>query len=400
MSDYSSMMSEPLAIVLGLPGFLLLLLSIKLTSRKLLVFSAVLCGLALMTRYAFVAFPMAGVIVLLLLSSTPWRRRFLDTIIYGLIGFLPMLLWILQQLLKHASIGSRDYSLDILVKEKVIKFSTQVINVTKYWFPYRSDMIPHISAKMFNPILGLFFVALIGMGIILAFRHRKVDDSQRASWVLICGFVLLLGMYGVGLLTTYMVSTDLISLNDRMFSPAAPMVYGILMACALTIDRKLNLKFSFPLIGLVVTLFFVVFNFLPLRTYLINVSTYPDGYASPDWKDKPILTELKKIPSTNPILSNAPDIILFYTNHNAYYLSRAKKTQGSVVTLFDLERLRKLMSENCGVLVLFDPYRANAYEQRPSPITRPDMTNLFALYTPIYDSKDGTILVDQKCIKP
>lgn len=399
MTDYSSMMSEPLAIVLGLPAFLLLLLSIKQNSRKWMIFAALLSGLALMTRYAFAAIPVTGVIVLLLLSTTPWRRRILDALIYGLFGLLPMLLWMLQQFITNARIGSLHYSVGFSLKEKLVEFASQVINVMKYWVPYRTGLIPQVSATVFSPILLLLLGVLIAAGVILSTRQRKAEGRQRAPWILISGFVLLLIVYSMVLLATYIFFVESPSLNDRMLSPMAPMVYAILMASSLIVDHKLHAKFSFPLVGALVTLLFVVFNFVPMRTYLINVSTYPDGYTSPEWKGKPILTEVERLPASSPILSNVPDILLFYTNRNAYYLSQADVAQGLTVTVNDLERLKKLMSEDCGALVLFNPVKADAYEQRPDPISEKDVADLSALFTYIYEGQEGRILIDQECIK-
>jgi 4-amino-4-deoxy-L-arabinose transferase-like glycosyltransferase len=52
-TNYTSMMSEPLTITLGVSGFMLLLLAIKTGSLWRLVLAGLLTGLSFMTRYAF-----------------------------------------------------------------------------------------------------------------------------------------------------------------------------------------------------------------------------------------------------------------------------------------------------------------------------------------------------------
>jgi hypothetical protein len=54
INAYTSIMSEPLAITLGTSGFLLLLLSLSHPAAYKMVFSAVLIGLGMLPRYAFV----------------------------------------------------------------------------------------------------------------------------------------------------------------------------------------------------------------------------------------------------------------------------------------------------------------------------------------------------------
>ncbi|MBA4386301.1 MAG: hypothetical protein C0410_16325, partial [Anaerolinea sp.] len=122
--SFTSIMSEPLAIVLGIPGFLLFIYALKQNSNKWLLLSALLTGLSLLTRYAFVAFPAAGVLCVLLLSNQPLRKRLFATLKFGIVSFTPMLVWILVQLFSKYSVGARTYSLDFSLTEKLTQFSS------------------------------------------------------------------------------------------------------------------------------------------------------------------------------------------------------------------------------------------------------------------------------------
>lgn len=397
--DYTSMMSEPLAIALGLPGFLLLLLALKRDSFWLLFFAGLLAALASLTRYALVAIPVAGTLSVLLMARLPWRKRLKNGAIYAAVSFLPIVAWLARQWLMNGSVGSRHYSLNIDFKAKIVDFFTHVVKVTKYWFPYRTGMIPGVTADFFTPVLAALFVIVVAGGLILSLTLHRIDDRQFCTGLLIFGFILLIAAYLGFLFLTYTVSSETISLDERMLSPLPVMVYALLLAASLSLALKLHPHFSWPVIGLLLTLCFAVFNYIPLRTYLINVSTYPDGYASPDWKDKPIFAAAQKLSAQNPLLSNAPDILLFYNNQSVYYLSRAKRSGQTIVTLADTANLKKLMSEDCGAIVLFDPSKADAYEHRPQPLSEQDVKELQTLYISFYAGKDGEILLDPQCMK-
>jgi hypothetical protein len=99
------------------------------------------------------------------------------------------------------------------------------------------------------------------------------------------------------------------------------------------------------------------------------------------------------------LISNGPDLILFYTNQPTYYLSRDTRSWQTNVTLADTEKIRNIISNQCGAIVLFNPDRITAYVHRPRPISEDDILALQKMYSPIYQSSTGEILIDLKCIK-
>ncbi len=396
LTAYTSIMSEPLAIVLGIPGFLLLLYAVKQSSTKWLVVSALLSGLSLFTRYAFFAFATAGIVCVLFLSDKPLRKRLLDALKYAVISLAPMSVWVIIQLLSKFSIGSRHYTLGFSFAEKLTQFFSQVYEVVKYWLPYRSDMIPGVSAEVFRPLLLLFFIAVILFGFILSARLRK-DPAQRSLWLLIIGLAVLMIFYGAMLLVTFSISTELISLDDRMLSPMIPVIYGLLITCALAIDQKLHPKVTFPILAAIIALFFFAYHYSPVRSYPAQIGKFPNGYTSSVWKENPLLTGEIVIPADKPLVSNAPDILLFYTNRNAYYLSESAGSVGTSVSVLDQTKLSALMTENCAVLVLFDPNKAEQFEHLNDPITNQQADDLQSKYQSLYTSENGNLLLDDQC---
>lgn len=397
--DYTSMMSEPLAIVLGIPGFLLLLWAIKSNSFWRLLAAGLLLGLSFMTRYAFVTFPIAGVLAVFFLSQSTWKKRFLNTVLFGAISILPMGFWLVRQALEQTSIGARKYIFDSTALERAHKFVSSFFKVIKFWFPYRSDMIPGVSSEVFVPILLSVFILIVAGGLIFSAILRKTDERQHGLWLLLLGFIFLAVVYCSFLLLTVVISSQLISIDGRMLSPLSIMIYGILLAASLSLAIKFHAKFSLPIAGILITILFFSYNFMEMRTYQTNVTANPDGYASPAWRGKTIFAEAKKIPAGTPILSNAPNIVLFYTNVNSYFLSSELKSNRTTVTLADFAMIDRLMKDECGAIVILDQKNVNVDEKRKNPMSVNDKAILVRAFTSIYDGADGQILMYKDCIK-
>lgn len=393
--NYSSMMSEPLAMVLGVPGFLLLIHGLNHNSSKWLMLSAILCGLSLLTRYAFVAFPAAGVLCVFLFSNHPLRKRFIEALKFGVISISPMLIWIILQLTSKNSIGARHYSMDFSFTDKIAQFFSGLYNVIKYWLPYRTNMIPGVQADVFRPILLILFVAVILFGLYLSIK-KSAQSPRLFTGIFALGSVSLIIIYLIVLLVTYSISTETISINERMLSPMIPIFYALILTSALIIGQKILPNIRFPFLGVLVALFFVVFNARPFSTYPIEVGNFPNGYTSPIWKENPILAGEIALPQDRPLITNAPDIVLFYLNRSAYTLSASQK---SVFSIGSQALLEDMLQQQCAVLVLFDAYNTQRFEQLPNAVTVEDITALQNQLDTLYASTHGIILADNNCNK-
>jgi hypothetical protein len=394
-TDFTSMMSEPLGVLLCVCGLLLLVLAIQQTSRKWLILAAILSALAVFSRYALVAVPIAGVLILLVISYGSWKKRFKDALIYGAIAVGPMILWLLPEFLKKASFGNRQIQTSIAYPERILAYFKQLITVLKYWLPYRTNMIPGLRAGIFTPVLLFVFTGVIAVGLFLAFKKYRKDADFRPAVGLIWGTVIFLAVYILVLLFAF-VFTNSVDINDRMLSPTAPFLYALLLASILIIGQSVKRKKIPAICGLIVTLFFVVFSFIPLRTYLI-FSAYPDGYASPTWQQRAVMAKIDQLPEGTSILSNAPNVILFYTNRSAYRLSNLPQSSGTKISADDEATFNRLVGQQCGVIVIFKPGDADSYEHFSDAIDSAQIEKLSQQYVTTYADPKDQILIDKNC---
>src|SRR5262249_45263111 len=101
--------SEPLAIVLGTGVLVLVARHIETRRTWLLALAAIGLGLAALSRYAAVAYAMAGALGLILLDpATPLLRRVGRAVALASLAAVPLLLWWLRT---GARIGLADRTL-------------------------------------------------------------------------------------------------------------------------------------------------------------------------------------------------------------------------------------------------------------------------------------------------
>jgi hypothetical protein len=396
VTTFSSLMSEPLALVLGIPGYLLLVLSIKDHSFKLMLLSAVAIGLSVLTRFAFAALLAAGVLALLIFSDQPWKRRWINPLVFALIGATPMGVWSILQKIQQVSTGGRSL-VTVDVFSKLRKFAALVWNTVKYWVPYRSNMIPGLSANYFGPILAVSLLLLVAVAFYLAIRKYRLSISREPVFILAVSAVLFLFAYFGVLLVSFTFTTAPNDINDRMLSPIVPVVFVLLLCSAIMIGMVVKPRVWSHLIVIVLTLFFVVFNFELLRTFGIKSSTYPDGYASPYWNGNAIFEVIQKLPPGTPIASNAPDITLFYANRMPFCLTENSTKKVNCLSAENRTQLQDFVERQCGVLLLFPSMPTDNYENYADSISQSSMDSLKKLYPAVSRSSPGSILYWPEC---
>jgi 4-amino-4-deoxy-L-arabinose transferase-like glycosyltransferase len=94
LRTFAMVWSEPPFIFLMLLGILLLGTYIDRRRYAWLIVGAISIGLAFAARYSGAALVASCAVALLMHSGGTWRRRFGDTIVFGLIASLPMALWV------------------------------------------------------------------------------------------------------------------------------------------------------------------------------------------------------------------------------------------------------------------------------------------------------------------
>ncbi len=395
-SLFTSIMSEPLAMLLGIPGILFLILGVKRGSLKWIIVGGVLGGLAFITRFAFAALSAAGFLTILIFSDAAFKKRGLWALIYTFLSGLPMLLWAGIQSLERTTTGGRSAIFNSSTPAKIVEAIRTAYSTLKYWFPYRTGMIPGIRADFFTPVLAVLFLLLIAAAFAVTIRRIRRKEKPEAGFIVTVSFMLYIACYFVVLVASYAFSTVIIDINARMLAPLIPAVVGMLIGAAISIGSLSNRVLLSSGLALFVSLFFVVFNTIPLKEYLVSTGNYSGGYASRAWRNASIFGQIDLLPTDAILVSNAPDAVLFYTNRYPYCLAESKE-DGGCYPVSSLGDLTSTLENQCAAAIVFPAGRADAYESYADPITQESADSLKSQHYLFYDGEDGYILFLNQC---
>ncbi len=395
---FCGIMSDPLAFTLGVPGLLLVLLAIKEDSWKTLLLAAVCSGLSLLSRYAFAAVPLTGLFLLLFFSKWSWKKRLLKSGLFAVVSFGPMLVWLATEMIRRQSFGARSFAASFDISERSVSLIKGIYEIVKHWFPYSSSMIPGLSYKVGALLLLAVFGGLILL-MLLSFFRRKIPLEDRVGVTLpFTAALVYLASYLLVFFASYVFTPEQIPINERLLSPLFPGIFLVLLSAALGTQRMLKSRFNIPAMAVIITLFFVMFNLPLLEQYLAQTKN-PGSYTASVLRTNPIFNEVDQLPEGTPILSNVPDILLFYSNRSSYYLGNKIPSSGSYIDWSDKERLNHLLDEECGVLVLLKPEIARWYENRPGPLGDQEFNTLTDEWVELVPITDGALLASENCFE-
>jgi hypothetical protein len=188
------LMSEPLFIFLNLLAICTLAKYIDTDQFSYLVISALIAGMASITRYAGIGLGAAGGLVILILGSGSRRRRLLEGVIFGVIAVAPFIFW----MLRNSIVGG-----GALANRSVVYHPMREEILRTYLFEAASWIVP---AQIDLPRLARAALALLiaGLGPLLFFiRHIRRGLSRRANgftavpWITAAYFVIYLAILAV-----------------------------------------------------------------------------------------------------------------------------------------------------------------------------------------------------------
>ena len=360
---YSWAMSEPLSAISGFSGLAILLAYLQHPEKKSFLFwSAVLCGLSFLTRYSALAFMLAALTGILFFTESPIKKRLIDGFVYGVIASVPMVLWLVYDVLNTATVASRRVLSPEEVTGRLVSFWPLLRDAVLIWFiPESWFYAPVYPAFLNSLVVPLAGIGLVLMGFLLFRRLKKetltVQYPVFGLMTLLVAFVLfyLLIIFGV-----YMTTYPPITIANRMLSPMlTALIWLVMLACGLLV-HSLNGKKALQWI--IYGLLIGVCLYYGMRSARIVKDYYNDGlgYTSPAWQQSQTIEALKKLSPETPIVTNETNAVLFLTGRSSYPFKESflDKPESSFTRFGDgdLENDdgQKLFREGRAVLVLFD----------------------------------------------
>ena len=396
---YSWAMSEPLSILLGFGGLILLEKSLIENRRALFWISAVLLALSFLTRYSSAAFIGAAVLLIFFFEGETLKERFLAALGYGLASVVPMIVWLVMDFTQTATVSSRSM-LSGRTAELWAAFVPKLKHVFTLWLLPESLAVtmPGFLVTFVTICILLFSVGFL-IGSIIALRNGTQYPRYARMFFLLSSFNLLY------LLLIVLVSLNTyppITINSRMLLPVyVSNFWQIYLLFALFAEYNHTLARSF--VFNTALFLFTVFNCY--RGVRIANQNAIDGlgYNSTAWKNSETIAYIREnIPEDRQIVTNEETALLYLLDRRTWpmhevYVNEPDKEYYAYESETGVEQdaSRRTFREGGAYLVVFDTFEdqmADIYGEN----TRARIEKLFENLTLLFDGDDGMIYTLEK----
>jgi hypothetical protein len=312
---YSWAMAEPITLMLGFGGLAVVLLKIdREPANRLgwLEVSGLLLGLAISARYSAAAFLVTGLLLCLLWLKLPFWKRVLAAFRMGIIGIIPIAIWVMVQLGQTATVSARTL---LTFNEMIFRFTIfcpQLNSAILVWLlPASAQSAPSTLTFVMGLLPAFTLIVLAVVSIRVA---KKTPESAVNRWV--SALWLFCGIYVGILLLVYLTTYPPITIDNRMLSPAHTAVIwilGLLLARLFEIDqvRPLKIAVAIAMIGLVAW-----FGVRTIRIVRQNAETGL-GYNAVTWRQSQLIAAIKMLPEGQKLVTNEAMALLYLTGRVA-----------------------------------------------------------------------------------
>lgn len=381
LAPFSGIMSEAPAILTGTLALLLLVLYYKEERVWQLILAGLLSLAALFIRYQQVAVLLTGGVFLLFFNRKTWRARLKSAAIYALIAAGPFVLWYLLDGLSAPGSGARILGLNGAPGEITRRFLANTYDTVKFWFPWRTGLLPGMNTSVMRVFLVLLFIAFLGG----AWLHIRKNRGQPVEKINTISLVIISSLYIaadlVFLWIAMLFAAPPPDIDNRMLSPLLPLIFILVLSLELLASAVFRFPAFTPLV-MAVTIGVFCLVFTPqVKTYAVEMHGYGEGYTSLTFKDSPFVAEIKELSAQGSLVTNSPALVQFFTLKEPYRTFDGLEDPVLPATVMfggqatDSQTAFRIL---CAPLVIFDPdlaYRYNPESALYFPVEARSVTN-------------------------
>jgi 4-amino-4-deoxy-L-arabinose transferase-like glycosyltransferase len=399
--QYTWAMSEPLSIFLGFGAMLLLLAWFRKLAAPLWLLSALMAGLAFLTRLIGFAFVLLGGVLVLVFSQGSWKKRASGALAYLATGGAPMILWSIYDYFRTGSLASRDFGLIDFMGAPgahIFHIFHSLQSAFESWLVPASWVNAPPYPVFINGLLLLLAAMLFGLSVTAALW--MAGKQEPAQWksdpavMLLVSLLVFLVLYLLLAVFLYITVLPRIDLNNRMLLPAHAaalvvlMLSGNLLVRGLKTRRWLSIPVYAVLLGTI-----ALYGFRSARI-VVDLNENMIGYLGRDWQNSQTIQAVRNLPPDAVLVSNEEAALLFLTGRAAYPVMEFYELHPlAVMTSFgesEDDEIQKIFREEGAALVLFQTMHAqlaSLYGERA--FTRAEVFTR-GLY-PYFTGSDGAI---------
>jgi hypothetical protein len=354
-------MSEPVSLITGFGGLFLLIKHLGEQKLVSFIFSAVLVGLAFLSRYAMVAACLTGSLVILIFLPVSFWKRVGQAVIYGLLSIIPMGIWFLVDYSTTGTLGSRSSQTITDVTGRASDLILPLKESFYNWTPFVIQAARVIGQPWFRLIL-MAGAMLVVLAVFLSARRIRNQNPKKCRNEIDLAYMAAVAIFGILYLfmiaVTYIFTYPPITLSDRMFSPLLVVYLISLIWLGFIIVRGYQSNQWIHYIVLIVMFVFVGNYAISVRAYVKEISGDGQGYNAWVYRHSALIEYVKSLPEGTPLITNKAPMLLYFTGRSAYTVQEVFSPQEPAEFLpYGLEQedeAQRVFREDGGALILFN----------------------------------------------
>lgn len=345
---HSMAWSEGLFLALTLLSFLTLAVAVTRRSWTALMGAGLLAGAAGMARFAGVAVVAAGSLALLFLWQGPFLRRLGVAALYGVLGVVPLALWLAGDLLGDGRVSGRQMAVHLFGADH----ARSALTTVAAWLS-----VPHEAAGIVK-LAALALLAAAGFGIWWQRRPQAVGAAGAPPVPALAKLLtLFVPVYGLFLVVSISFVDANTPLDNRILAPAyaagvalAGYAFGEYWRWAAGRSRVKQ--------GMVVSaLLLLALQLLPTAAFVRTAHAAGLGFNAPAARPAALESAVRDLPGQLQIFSNSPEAVYIGSGRRAQPLPKkflAIQQSANLDYAADLRRIAEAAAGGQAVVVLYD----------------------------------------------
>ena len=396
-------MSEPLFVLVGTAG--LLCTCLYLLDRRP-IFLAASCGLvalAMLTRYAGLAYVTTGALALLILHRRgTWQFRLSRSAVYSAAGLAPALIFLAYWNQTPFARTVRGFALPTSIGESLSLFINRVGSSLWSWKPVP---IPAVLATVLQSpdkrialVLILVFLLLAAIVIARLLHLELAVDAASQDRHALAGTALLLKTFSLfvivflgTMLVAFTFSSPTPDIDPRTLFPLLPSMMIILLGVikSALATRPQSRSLHWLAVGLLIM--FAIGSAPAGLDIVTGLNRTGLGFTAKAWHESETMEFVDGLNPQAILVSNSPEAIMLYTGRSAYQLPFAEdqsplsQVSSSRTILSSIDRI---ICDEGGTLVFFDG-ALDGIAARVSP--EMTLNGLSCDLVAVFQSADGRI---------
>jgi hypothetical protein len=320
---------------------LALLRHVESGTRGTFVAAVALAAMALLFRYAGIAWVGAAALTLLLLQAGSWQQRLRKPVLFGLVALAPFVLWLLLNQLVRQETTNREFVVHLVSGTDLLALLQQFAA----WLGFQQGWLPFVV----QTALVAMVVGKVVQGPALPSRLRSL---LVLAGVMVGGYTLFI-LFSKSFLDAY------IPFDDRIFAPAWIFALLALLACLLQLAPAPQTQ----LLAALALMAVAGGNVLALWPGVTAARSQGIGYLSAYMSSVSRVEEVPELARVT-VYTNAPDYLRMRTDFTIHdYPRKYAPTTGLANAAYasDAAFMEKQVREGKAVLAHYNGFEWRAY---------------------------------------